>query len=262
MNELKNTDVHRRSKEIQELFGHMPPWIIRSGMVLVSIFLIILFLLAYIIKYPDVISGECSIHTKSIPIVVESPYHGLITEIFIENGSAVENGQKIFSIISVGSESITSSPKRTDENKNDFFSSIEGQIFYRFDFRTGNYITESTELYEIYPQEREYLGYIELLHSAIGKIEKGQKVLIDLENYPSSEYGSLEGTVSQVFPIPKNGNYIVEVKLIQELTTSYNKEISFMPEMKGTASILVSDQRLIEKLFGRVNVVKNLEKNE
>ena len=54
-------------------------------------------------------------------------------------------------------------------------------------------------------------------------------------------------TVSEISN--KEGLYIVDVTLPEKLITSYNKEIIFKQEMRGTAEIITEDLRLIERFF-------------
>ncbi len=86
-----------------------------------------------------------------------------------------------------------------------------------------------------------------------GKIKKGQKVNIKLNNYPETEYGFILGNVSSISSLPSpEGHYWVEVILPSKLKTSYNIEIPFQLEMSGTAEIITEDLRLFERFFYRL----------
>ncbi len=55
----------------------------------------------------------------------------------------------------------------------------------------------------------------------------------------------------------KEGLYLIDVKLPKRLITSYNKEIDFKQEMRGTAEIITEDLRLIERFFYQlINIFK------
>ncbi|MEL6810852.1 MAG: HlyD family efflux transporter periplasmic adaptor subunit [Bacteroidota bacterium] len=92
-----------------------------------------------------------------------------------------------------------------------------------------------------------------------GKIHKGQTVRIKLENYPETEFGSIEGKVSSISMTPdQEGFYWVNVSLPLRLITSYEKEIIFKQEMRGTAEIITEDLRLIERFFYQLrDVLRN-----
>jgi len=53
----------------------------------------------------------------------------------------------------------------------------------------------------------------------------------------------------------QKGNYLIDVMLSKKLTTTYNKEIDFRQEMKGTANIITEDLRLIERFFYKLKDV-------
>jgi len=83
-----------------------------------------------------------------------------------------------------------------------------------------------------------------------GKITKGEKVLIKLDNYRYQEYGIVEGRVQNISFTPDDkGNYYVDVTLPEGLKTSYHKTLPFDTELKGNAEIVTQDLRLIERFF-------------
>ncbi|MDN3588838.1 HlyD family secretion protein [Pedobacter aquatilis] len=86
-----------------------------------------------------------------------------------------------------------------------------------------------------------------------GKIVKGEKVLIKLDNYRYQEYGIVEGFVQNIsFTPDEKGTYYVDVSLPKGLQTSYNKVLPFDKELKGNAEIVTQDLRLIERFFYQI----------
>ena len=84
-----------------------------------------------------------------------------------------------------------------------------------------------------------------------GKLKKNQKVIIRLDNYPFTEWGTLSGTIKSISETPKKGkeiNYSVYVE-IPNLRTSYGKDIIFKQEMYGTATIVLEKVSLIERIL-------------
>jgi len=83
-----------------------------------------------------------------------------------------------------------------------------------------------------------------------GKLKKGQKVLIKLENYPYQEWGKLRGEISSISNIPKEETlqYTAIVEL-DTLITSYNHKLEFKQKMKGEAEIIVDEITLMERLL-------------
>ncbi|MEI7829521.1 MAG: hypothetical protein WCI31_07115 [Prolixibacteraceae bacterium] len=53
----KIEEIELHSKEVHDLLGRVPSWIIRNGMIMVVVILFILFTGSLIFKYPDIISA-------------------------------------------------------------------------------------------------------------------------------------------------------------------------------------------------------------
>jgi len=77
-----------------------------------------------------------------------------------------------------------------------------------------------------------------------------------LANYPNQEFGMLVGKIKNISLISdKNGNYLIDVSLPNNLITTYNKELAFKQEMQGTAEIITEDLRLAERFFYQLRSV-------
>lgn len=133
-------------------------------------------------------------------------------------------------------------------------ANIYGKVAF-LDYWTQNQTVSQGDLvFTIIPAN--YTNYIAKLKTPAqnsGKIKIGQKVLIRLENYPDSEFGTLTGEIQNISLLPnKEGLYLIDVQLPETLLTSYNKEIQFAQEMHGVAEIVTEDLRLIDRLFYRI----------
>lgn len=138
-------------------------------------------------------------------------------------------------------------------------SSIAGKVSYLSFWNENQTVNIGDLVFTIIPIKS--LGYIGKIKAPIqnaGKIKIGQKVNIRLSNYPDTEFGVLNGIVENISLFPdKEGNYLVDVTLDEELITSYNKKIEFQQEMSGKAEIITEDLRLIERFFYQLkNVFK------
>ena len=130
-------------------------------------------------------------------------------------------------------------------------SDIDGQVIFLSIWDKNQTVKTGEHIFTVIPiKERAYIGKIEAPAANSGKIKVAQQVLIQLANYPSDEYGELNGTISYMSPVPnQDGNYLIDVKIDSTLTTSYNKVIPFRQEMIGTANIITEDLRLMERFF-------------
>ena len=130
-------------------------------------------------------------------------------------------------------------------------SNIDGDVSF-LNFQDKNHTVQAGEVvFTIIPSQNS--SYIAKLKTPIlnsGKLKVGQQVNISIDNYPETEFGYLMGNINEISAIPDSeGYYMLDVKLFNKLTTSYNKEISFKPEMQGSAQIITDDLRLLERFF-------------
>ena len=138
-------------------------------------------------------------------------------------------------------------------------SPTSGKVSFA-NFWTKNQQVKKDEIvFSVIPEKQtQIIGRINLPVKGAGKVAIGQKVNIRFENFPYMEYGYIRGVVSNISLMPNNENYVVEVGLPQDLKTNYDIQLKFTQEMKGSAEIITSDLRLIERFF---NPVKSMLKH-
>lgn len=133
-------------------------------------------------------------------------------------------------------------------------SSTNGIASFQQFFGENQFVKAGDPVLSILPKDKEALGgrmQVPAVNS--GKITKGEKVLIKLDNYRFQEYGIVEGKVQNISLSPdEKGNYYVDVILPKSLKTSYNKNLTFDKELRGNAEIVTQDLRLIERFFYQV----------
>ncbi len=138
-------------------------------------------------------------------------------------------------------------------------STIEGKVSFSSFYNKIQTVKNGNLIFTIIPTKNtSFIGKIKAPANNSGKIKKGQRVQIKLLNYPSDEFGEINGKVNSISQIPdEKGNYLIDVKLPLELITTYNKKIDFRQEMKGSALIITEDLRLIERFFYQLrNIIK------
>jgi multidrug efflux pump subunit AcrA (membrane-fusion protein) len=138
-------------------------------------------------------------------------------------------------------------------------ASIKGSVSFHSVWNKNQTVQSGDIIFTIIPKNKEsFIGKITAPANNSGKIKIGQTVQIQLANYPSDEYGELNGKVKSISLVPnQEGNYLVDVALSKKLITTYNKEIDFRQEMKGTANIITEDLRLMERFFYQLkNIIK------
>jgi hypothetical protein len=145
------------------------------------------------------------------------------------------------------------------EHKYVFVSPINGQIDFLSFLKTDDYVQTGQELFKIIPDEIEMIGQVLLPEQGSGKVIDGQDVIIKLDNYPYTQFGSIKGNVKNISLATnqqalsnaqnKVNSYLVVVTLPNGLSTNYGTTLNFHFEAKGTAEIITDNRRLIERLF-------------
>ena len=91
----KSENIELRSEEIQEILTKIPHWMIRWGNLLFLFLIIMLLLLSWFVKYPDIISSEAIITTKFPPQKEYSRVTGKIDTLFVKDTQIVLDNQPL-----------------------------------------------------------------------------------------------------------------------------------------------------------------------
>ncbi len=139
---------------------------------------------------------------------------------------------------------------------------IAGQVTFTNIWSANQFVTSGNPVFTVVPVNKlNIIGRATVSIMGAGKIESGQRVNLKLDNYPHMEYGILEGKVSNISKVPVNTEkgafYTVEIILVNDMITNYNRELPFNQEMQGVAEIITRDRRMIERLIEPlVSIVK------
>jgi len=130
-------------------------------------------------------------------------------------------------------------------------SSISGKVTFLQVWNENQTINVGDNVFSIIPDAKNsFIGKVKAPALNSGKIKVGQRVNIRLANYPDREFGVLKGEIKNISLVPdKDGNLLIDVALPKGLKTSYDKQIAFQQEMKGSAEIVTEDLRLIERIL-------------
>lgn len=91
--EEHSEDNNSLQVEVQELLGHPPGWLLYSGISIVFVFVFLLGLLSWFIKYPDKLEAPVLIESSKPPVDIISPGFHIIDTLLIEEGQWVQTGQ-------------------------------------------------------------------------------------------------------------------------------------------------------------------------
>ena len=176
-------------------------------------------------------------------------------------GGDIENIQKETRLLKKSIQSFYQLKKALKDWERQYVlkSSINGQVSFLSYWDKNQTVKIGDQIFTIIPlKNKSFIAKVTAPAANSGKIKKGQKVQIQLANYPSDEYGELNGTITSISQVPnQEGNYLIDVTLPKKLITSYDREIEFRQEMKGAANIITEDLRLIERFFYQLKNILN-----
>lgn len=131
-------------------------------------------------------------------------------------------------------------------------SPIDGRLSYFEIWGEYQKIEKGESVFSVIPQNKKGLiGKCIIPVRNVGKLQKGQNANLKLDNFPYHEWGMVKAKVSSISQVPKGGEnpgYIVYLA-INDLKTSYGKELDFYQELNGTAEILLKEVTLLERIF-------------
>lgn len=159
--------------------------------------------------------------------------------------------QKLNSLIKTSASSIENGINEWERNSA-WVAPFDGKIVFNKQLNISHFYPAGEASIVIVPEGNYFTGLIKVASSGAGKIEKGQKVFIELKDFQKNEYGMLEGKVKSITSISKNEFYEVEIELPEKLITTYKKEIPLKAQLKGNAKIITKNKRLIERFFEKV----------
>ena len=143
------------------------------------------------------------------------------------------------------------------EQKFVFKAPFSGKVEYLKFLADDQFIQAGEEIFGVIPKETNVFGQVLLPSGGAGKVKKGCRVTVKLDNYPYIEYGSVKGYVESISLISQTQQleqnvietYLIVVELPDGLKTNYGEILDFKYEIGGSADIIVKERRLIERLF-------------
>jgi len=135
-------------------------------------------------------------------------------------------------------------------------SPIRGEVNFSKFWSNNQNVTKGEAVFTVIPEGNNILiGKVQLKMNGAGKVKIGQHVNLKFTNYPYLEYGLVKGVVSRISGVPTNDYYALEVKLPDQLVSTYGKKFEFQQELQGTAEIITEDQRLLNRILHPMRAV-------
>lgn len=135
------------------------------------------------------------------------------------------------------------------EKNSVWIAPCSGKVLFNKLLQVNRFYKASEASIVIVPNGSGYIAQAIISSAGAGKVKTGQRTFIELTDFPKAEFGMLEGKVSAMTQIDKEGKYEIRIQLANQLKTTYNKQIPFKAQLKGTVKIITKDKRLLERFF-------------
>ena len=142
INELNNSD-----EPIREILGKSPNWLIRCGNSLLFIFLIIVFILSILIKYPETIYTNVTLSSLNAPKPIIALSTGKLVDLFVKDNHEVKKGQIIGFIESNGNHKEILYLESVLDSLEEYVSKTEFKNFNTVQYNT--YAMKSSGLFRL-----------------------------------------------------------------------------------------------------------------
>lgn len=93
------------------------------------------------------------------------------------------------------------------------------------------------------------VGRMILSYEQIPGLSKGNKVILNIDEYPAHLYGNLMGVVDNIAYVPAKKNYAVELALPQPLVTTMRRNLPYSVELHGTAQIVTGNKSVLNRIL-------------
>lgn len=238
--EKNKKDIELRSEKVRNIVGQVPPVLLRSGIMIISLVVILVLAGAYFMPYSETLSLQVRLYSDPAAEMVRAPQKGIVRMKSLPRH--VEKDQWL-GFLETGNNTFM-----------ELYSSTKGVLVSNC--RNGFSVGRNDVLFAVIPDTIRSLyglGYID--SGAKNRVETGQKINLELPEYPSGTYGSIEGRISEVYPLPLTDSltnrvrYKVEIVFPHDLRTSYGNNLPYLPVTTGKATIILSDRPVLKRLL-------------
>ncbi|SHM71840.1 hypothetical protein [Chitinophaga sp. CF418] len=236
-----NQSLEIRSNEMEEVVGNIPTWIIRWGITVLFAVAILGLLIANLVRYPDLLHATVLMQSENQPgkVTIRRTDENANFKFYylVKSGDQVVPGDTL----------LTRYDPKTDKSYYTI-TPMGGKIYITKGIDQKNTLDE---IIWVVPKSSRAEIKVKYNSKRAGNVKVGQSVKIELSDFPSNEYGFLEGTISSILPVQMDGEHLAYVELNQKkIITSEKKEIPILPVMEGSAEIVLSDRSIFQRIFG------------
>ncbi|CAM3927536.1 HlyD family secretion protein [Mucilaginibacter galii] len=137
-------------------------------------------------------------------------------------------------------------------------ASENGRISYAGIIQENQLITLGQEVFSINPRRSAFFGEMPIPQDNMGKVRRGQQVLIKLRSYPYEEYGFIRGKIIQINDVPVNDSiFLSKVSFKLSGRTDLKRPILLKSGMQADAEIVTEEASVLQRLIR--GILKNIK---
>ena len=137
-------------------------------------------------------------------------------------------------------------------------SPVRGKVVLAPGLAEDSYVPEGQPLATVFPlRAGSTIGRIELDVRGSGRVERGQRVVVEFTRWPALEYGTVEGEITEVGLVAVEGKIPVLIAFPEGLVTNIGFRITAEPFLQGEATIVIDKQPLIRRLLGQRQAISS-----
>ncbi len=262
--------IEIRSEQVQEILGYIPHWIIRSGIGVIFVVLLLLFIGSMFFKYPDIISSSISVTTENPPASLVAKTSGKIDLLFVEDKQLVKEGEILAIIENTANHKDVLELKMMLDSMKQFFLVYDTSQYQHFSpaFELGSIQTSYSSFLKQYSEYQNFinLNYHQQKISALNKqLEKTKLQLYgqQKQSYLSKEELKLaakqfsrDSGLFEKKVIPPSEFETAEREFIQK---KYAYESSKTSIVNGEIQISQLEQAILDLRLQKQEQVNNLQ---
>jgi len=223
---LKTPGSPLRSRELDEIVGRPPHWLVQWGLTAFFAVITMVLTMSYFIRYPTVLRVDAVIRPDSSFVMVTVPSDGILTGMLVTEGTVVNTNDPLFRWY----------PAK-DNTERMLRATHKGKVLFLTSMRRGKKLTRGQTLFFLVPASQLFHAEIYCKDEDFAHIRSGQKVLFSLTGQER-----VTGAVAYINPLRTNKGYKVEVSLNE-------KNRNFADGLRCTAEIVIKEERLISRFI-------------
>lgn len=252
-------------RQIDDLIGVAPNWLLRSGITIVFIVVTMILILSAFIKYPDKIVAKGIMTSENPPIAHFNITAGKIEELYIENGDHVNEGQDLIYI--------KNNVNRFDLKQMEIFIAEYNSIKYIPDYLKLNYphSLQLGEFQRFYSQlelafsqfqltlkQSGVFQQIKTIENEINNIRDLRKILLSEKEYSKEEMTLIERDFNRNILLNKEGvisdldKEKVEGEWLRYQKAYSNLDQGIIQNKIREEQLILESQRLVEERASKV----------